>query len=56
MPTDHEVFVWVRGWEDIFTAAGRTREDCWEWLKSRASRGLINIGSARLEAFLGIRI
>jgi hypothetical protein len=35
MPSDHEMFVWIRGWEDTFTAAGRTLEECHAWLRLR---------------------
>jgi hypothetical protein len=37
-PTDHQMFIWIRSWEDTFTAAGRTIEECHEWLRGRLKK------------------
>jgi hypothetical protein len=35
MLTESDIVIWIRGWEDTFTAAGRTLEECHGWLRSR---------------------
>ena len=32
---ENELLIWVRSWEDTFTAAGRTIEECHEFLRPR---------------------
>ena len=39
MLSDNDFLIWVRGWEDTFTAAGYTTEQCHDWLKSRMGEG-----------------
>lgn len=36
--TSGDLIIWIRGWEDTFTAAGRTREECHRWLAGRLVR------------------
>ena len=37
--SDNDFLIWVRGWEDTFTAAGYTTEQCHQWLKRRMCEG-----------------
>jgi hypothetical protein len=32
---DNDIVIWIRGWEDTFTATGKTIEECHDWLKNR---------------------
>ena len=34
----HKIFIWIRIWEDTFTATGCTKEDCHKWLAQRLVR------------------
>lgn len=36
--TSGDLIIWVRGWEDTFTATGRTRDECHRWLAERLVR------------------
>jgi hypothetical protein len=33
--SENDIFIWIRGWEDTFTAAGQSREECHSWLRRR---------------------
>ena len=37
--TEYDLWIWIRGWEDTFTASGRSIEECREWLKKRMAGG-----------------
>ena len=46
----NDLFIWIRGWEDTFTATGRTREECHRWLAERLVRWGIKDFGQLLEA------
>jgi hypothetical protein len=40
MQINQQIFIWIRSWEDTFTAAGRSKEECHLWLGQRIKRWL----------------